>query len=76
VGIPRRRLPIVANPMEELKEGIIEEEQRGANMGGEITVKFKILFHFIKGNISLTPMESHGDHSYNSKRTRIFGRIG
>ncbi len=58
VRIPKRRLPIVANPAEEQEEAIIEDEQRGANLGFEIVVKSKILFHFIKGKISLIPMET------------------
>jgi len=58
VRIPKRRLPIVANPAEEQEEAIIEDEQRGANLGSEIVVKSKILSHFIKGNISLIPMET------------------
>jgi len=37
---------------------IIEDEQRGANLGSEIVVKSKILSHFIKGKISLIPMET------------------
>ncbi len=56
--IPKRRLPIVANLIEEQKEVIAEDEQKGANMGFETIVKSKILSHFIKGKISLTPMET------------------
>jgi hypothetical protein len=37
---------------------IVENEQRGANLGSEAVVKSKILSHFIKGKISLTPMET------------------
>ncbi len=52
---------------------IAEDEQRGANLGFEVAVKSKILFHFIKGKISLTPMETIlvilGELEY-------FGRIG
>ncbi len=33
VRIPKRRLPITANPIEEQEEMIVEDEQRGANMG-------------------------------------------
>jgi hypothetical protein len=58
VRIPKRRLPIVANPRKEQQEMIAEDEQRGANLGFEVVVKSKILFHFIKGKISLTPMET------------------
>jgi hypothetical protein len=73
VKIPKRRLPITTNPIEEQKEVIAEDEHKGANMGSEIIVKSNILFPFIKGNISFN---SHGNHYYNSKRTRVFGRIG
>jgi len=58
VRIPKRRLLITTNPIEEQEERIVEEEQRGANMGFETIVKSKILSHFIKGKISLTPMET------------------
>jgi hypothetical protein len=51
-------LPIIANPIEEQEEGLAEKEQRGANMGAETTMKSKILFHFIKGKISLTLKET------------------
>jgi hypothetical protein len=37
---------------------IVENEQRGANLGSEAVVKSKILSHFIKGNFFLTPMET------------------
>jgi hypothetical protein len=33
VRIPKRRLLITANPIEEQEEMIVEDEQRGANMG-------------------------------------------
>jgi predicted aspartyl protease len=58
VRIPKRRLPIIANPTKEQEEVIVEDKQRGANMGSKAIVKFKILFHFIKGKIALTPMET------------------
>jgi hypothetical protein len=37
---------------------ITKDEQRGANLGSKAIVKSKILSHFIKGKISLTPMET------------------
>ncbi len=58
VRILERRLPIIANPTEEQEKMIVENEHRGANMGSKTSVKFKILFHFIKGKISLTSMET------------------
>ncbi len=37
---------------------IAKDKQKGANIGFEATVKFKIFCHFIKRKISLTPMET------------------
>jgi hypothetical protein len=48
VRIPKKRLPITVNPVEEHEEMTAEDEQRGVNMGSQAAVKFKILFHFIK----------------------------
>jgi hypothetical protein len=42
-------------------------------MGSKAVVKSRILFHFIKRKISLTPMETIVN---NSRRTGVFGRIG
>jgi hypothetical protein len=58
VRIPKRRLPIIVNPTEEQEELIAEDEQRGRNLESKAIVKSKILSHFIKGKISLTPMET------------------
>jgi predicted aspartyl protease len=58
VRILKRRWPIVANLEEEQEEVIAEDEQRGANLGFEAVAKSKILFHFIKGKIFLSPMET------------------
>ncbi len=58
VRIPKRKLPIVANPTKEQEEVIAEEEQKGANMESKTVMKFKTFYHFIKGKISLTPMET------------------
>jgi len=55
---PIRRLPITANPIEEQEEVIVEDEVKGVNMGSEAAMKYKILFHFMKGKIALTPMET------------------
>jgi hypothetical protein len=51
-------LPIVANPIEEQEEVIVENKQNGANPGSEAVVKSKNNSHFIKGKISLTPIET------------------
>jgi hypothetical protein len=56
--IPKRRLPIIANPTKEQEEVITEEEHKGVNMESKTIVKFKTFYHFIKGKISLTPMET------------------
>jgi len=56
--IPKRRLPITTNLAEEQEEVIVENEQRRINMGFEVAMKSKILSHFIKGKIALTPMET------------------
>ncbi len=58
VRILKRKLPIIVNPVEEQEEVIAEDEQKGANLGSEAVVKSNILSHFIKGKISLTPMET------------------
>ncbi len=36
----------------------MEDKQKGTNMGSEAIVKSKIISHFIKGKIVLTPMET------------------
>jgi hypothetical protein len=70
VRIPKKRLPITTNPAKEQEEVIMEDGQRRANLGSKVVVKFKILsFHQRKDFLN-----SHGNHSYNSKRTAIFGR--
>ncbi len=54
--VPRRRTPVNVAP-----EGIApvpEAEREGAGMSRDISIKSKILSHFIKGKISLSPMET------------------
>jgi len=54
--VPRRRTPVEVTP-----GGIapaLEVEREGAGMSREVLVKSKILSHFIKGKISLSPMET------------------
>jgi hypothetical protein len=58
VRIPRRKLPIIANLVEEQEERIAEKEHREVNMGAKAAVKSKIMSLFIKGKIFLTPMET------------------
>ncbi|CAK9269612.1 unnamed protein product [Sphagnum jensenii] len=53
--VPRRRTPVEVTP-----GGIApipEAEREGAGMSREAPVKSKILSHFIKGKVSLSPME-------------------
>ncbi len=53
--VPRRRTPVDVTP-----GGIApvpEAEREGAGMSRDVSVKSKILSHFIKGKISLSPME-------------------
>ncbi len=54
--MPRRRTPVDVTP-----GGIApvpEAEREGAGMSRDVSVKSKILSHFIKGKISLSPMET------------------
>jgi len=54
--VPRRRTPVEVTP-----GGIApipEAEREGAGMSREAPVKSKILSHFIKGKVSLSPMET------------------
>ncbi len=58
VGILKKRLLVIVRSTKDQEEGIGEEEHCESNLGTEATVKSKILSHFIKGKISLTPMET------------------
>jgi hypothetical protein len=53
--VPRRRTPVDVAPgrVAPTPEG----EREGVGMGRDIFVRSKILSHFIKGKISLSPME-------------------
>jgi predicted aspartyl protease len=54
--VPRRRTPVDVTP-----GGIApvpEVEREGTSMSRDVSVKSKILSHFIKGKISLSPMET------------------
>ncbi|CAK9869347.1 unnamed protein product [Sphagnum jensenii] len=54
--IPRRRLPIELPPMGVVPP--IEATEDNVAMNRENSIRSKILSHFIKGKISLTPMET------------------
>jgi hypothetical protein len=54
--VPRRRTPVDVTP-----GGIApvpKAEREGVGMSRDVSVKSKILSHFIKGKISLSPMET------------------
>ncbi len=54
--VPRRRMPIEMAPTGNLPSPEVQGE--GTGVSQETTVKSKILSHFIKGKISLSPMET------------------
>ncbi len=54
--VPRRRVPVEVAPTTNAPSSEVEEE--GMRMNRETTVKSKILSHFIKGKIVLSPMET------------------
>jgi hypothetical protein len=54
--VPRRRVPVEVAPMTNASSPKVEEE--GVRMNRETTVKSKILSHFVKGKIALSPMET------------------
>jgi hypothetical protein len=49
---------VFTNTIEVQKEGLAEDEHMEVNMGIKVLVKSKILSQFIKGKVSLTPMET------------------
>ncbi len=53
--VPRGRVHVEVAPMTNAPSSEVEEE--GVRMNRETTVKSKILSHFIKGKIALSPME-------------------
>ncbi len=54
--VPRRRMPVEMAPTGNLPSPEVQGE--GTRVNQETTVKSKILSHFIKGKISLSPMET------------------
>ncbi|CAM6024827.1 unnamed protein product [Sphagnum balticum] len=54
--VPRRRTPVEVTPGGIAP--ILEAEREGAGISRETPVKSKILSHFIKGKVSLSPMET------------------
>jgi hypothetical protein len=54
--VPRRRMPVKVTPTGNVPSPEVQGE--GTRMSRETTVKSKILSHFIKGKISLSPMET------------------
>jgi hypothetical protein len=54
--VPRRRMPVEVTPTGNVPSPEVQGE--GTGVSRETTVKSKILSHFIKGKISLSPMET------------------
>jgi hypothetical protein len=54
--VPRRRMPVEVTPTGNVPSPEVQGE--GIGVSRETTVKSKILSHFIKGKISLSPMET------------------
>jgi len=54
--VPRRRMPVEVAPIGNIPSPKVQGE--GTGVSRETTVKSKILSHFIKGKISLSPMET------------------
>jgi hypothetical protein len=57
IRMPKKILPMFVSMVEVREEGLVEEHME-INIGIEAPIKSKILSHFIKGKISLTPMET------------------
>jgi predicted aspartyl protease len=56
IRVPRRRTPVEVAPTGNVPSPEVTEE--GTRVNRETTVKSKILSHFIKGKITLSPMET------------------
>jgi len=56
IRVPRRRMPVEVTPTASRLTADATIERAGANR--EESVKSKILSHFVKGKVSLTPMET------------------
>ncbi len=54
--VPQRRIPVEVAPAGNVPSPEVAEE--GTKVNRETTVKSKILSHFIKGKIALSPMET------------------
>ncbi len=54
--VPRRRIPVEVAPVGNVPSPEVAEE--GTRVNRETTVKSKILSHFIKGKIAVSPMET------------------
>lgn len=57
IKMPKRILHVSTSMAKVQEERLVEEEHMEVNMGTKAWVKSKILSHFIKGKVSLTPME-------------------
>jgi len=54
--VPRRKMPVEVAPTS--TEPSLEATEKGTRMNRENSVRSKILSHFIKGKVSMTPMET------------------
>ncbi len=54
--VPRRRMPVEVTPAGEVPQAEIAEHRGAVNR--ENSIRSKILAHFVKGKVSLTPMET------------------
>jgi hypothetical protein len=58
IRMPKKNLPIILSFARKIIEEMTNEKNKEtSNVGVEVIVRFMILSHFIKGKISLTPME-------------------
>jgi hypothetical protein len=57
IRMPKKKLHLAFGQVEVLEKGV-REGHKEMNLGNEASIKSKILSHFIKGKISLTPMET------------------
>jgi len=58
IKMPKRKLHVFTNMIKVQEEGLVEDEHMEVIMRTKVLIKSKILSHFIKGKVSLTPMET------------------
>jgi hypothetical protein len=58
IRVPKKKLPIILSFAKERIEDMTNEDNKEtSNVGVDVIVRSMIFFHFIKGKITLTPME-------------------